>query len=70
MESKLLHKTNLEANIWAYNNIFKVCRDRSLKNTNYNQAASALATDEELRQFTNCCTKHLKAAALFPSVIN
>ena len=63
-------KLNLEAHVWTLSAIYKNCKDRSIKNANYSNAASGNATDEEIKQFTNCVTKNLKAVALFPSIIN
>jgi hypothetical protein len=63
-------KLNLEAHVWTFSAIYKNCKDRTNKNTNYSNPASANATDDEIKQFTNCVTKNLKAVALFPSIIN
>lgn len=63
-------KLNLEAHAWGFTAIFKNCKDRSIKNANYTNPASANATDEEIKQFTNCVTKNFKAIALYPSIIN
>lgn len=63
-------KFNLESHVWALTAVYKTCKDRTVKNTNYSNAASANATDDELKQFSNCVTKNLKAIALFPSIIN
>ena len=63
-------KLNLEAHVWTLSGVFKTCKDRTTKNTNYTTPASGNATDEEMKQFTNCVTKNLKAIALFPSIIN
>lgn len=63
-------KLNLEAHVWTLSAIFKTCKDRTMKNTNYTNPASANATDDEFKQFSNCVTKNLKAVALFPSIIN
>ena len=63
-------KLNLEAHVWTLSAIYKNCKDRSIKNANYSNPASGNATDEEIKQFTNCVTKNLKAVALFPSIIN
>ena len=68
MES-LQSKLNLEAHVWILSAAFKTCKDRTLKNTNYSTPASANASDEEIRQFTNCVTKHFKAIALAPSIV-
>ena len=70
MERNLEDKTNLEAHVWLLTSSFKICRDRTLKNTNYGQQNSAITTEEEQRSFANCVTKHLKSVALFPSIIN
>ena len=63
-------KLNLESHVWTFSAIFKNCKDRASKTTNYANPASANASDEEIKQFTNCVTKNLKAIALFPSIIN
>ena len=63
-------KLNLEAHVWTLSAVFKTCKDRTIKNTNYSTPASANATDDEFKQFSNCVTKNLKAIALFPSIIN
>ncbi len=63
-------KLNLEAHVWTLSAIYKNCKDRSTKNSNFANAASGTATDDEIKQFTNCVTKNLKAIALFPSIIN
>ena len=62
-------KLNVEAHVWLLTGIFKTCKDRSIKNANWAQAASGQATEDELKQFGNCVKKSLKAVALFPSVI-
>ncbi len=62
-------KLNLESHVWLLSGVFKNCKDRTIKNSNWSQAASANATEDELKQFSNCVTKNLKAVALFPSVI-
>jgi hypothetical protein len=67
---RLESKLNLEGHVWLLTGVFKTCKDRTIKNTNYSNAASANATDDEIKQFTNCVTKNLKAVALFPSIIN
>lgn len=48
MES-LESKLNLESHVWVLASTFKVCKDRTMKNTNYANAASANATEEEIR---------------------
>lgn len=70
MDSRLENKTNLESHVWVLASNFRICRERTLKNTNYTQANSANATDDEIKNFSNCVAKHLKAVALFPSVLN
>ena len=40
-------KLNLEAHVWTLSAVFKTCKDRAIKNTNYNTPASANATDDE-----------------------
>lgn len=67
---RLQDKLNLEGHVWTLTAAFKTCKDRSIKNANWSQAASAQATDEEMKTFNNCIVKHLKAIALFPSTIN
>lgn len=62
-------KLNLEAHVWVLTGIFKTCKDRTIKNSNWAQANSAVATEEETKQFTNCVTKSLKAVALYPTTI-
>lgn len=47
MENILEHRINIESHVWLLTSSFKLCRDRTLKNTNYSQASSAYATDEE-----------------------
>jgi len=63
-------RINLEAHVWVLSSIYKSCKDRSIKNANFNQPASGTATDDEMKVFTNCVTKSLKGIALFPSIIN
>jgi hypothetical protein len=63
-------KLNIEAHVWLMSGIFNNCKNRATKNSNWNQPASAVATEEELKQFTNCITKSFKGVALFPSIIN
>jgi hypothetical protein len=62
-------KVNLEAHVWTLTGVFKTCKDRTMKNTNWAQPASAQASDDEIKQFANCVTKSLKAIALFPTTI-
>ena len=62
-------KVNLESHVWLLAGIFKNCKDRTVKNANWNQPASANATEDEIKAFSNCVTKNLKAVALFPTVI-
>jgi hypothetical protein len=62
-------KVNLESHVWLLAGIFKNCKDRTQKNTNWSQAASANATDDEIKSFSNCVVKNLKAVALFPTAI-
>ena len=64
----LHNRANFEANVWTFTAIFKTCKDRAIKNSNWSQAASANTTDEEIKQFTNCVTKSFKAVALYPSI--
>ena len=40
-------KLNLEAHVWTLSAVFKTCKDRTIKNTNYSTPASANATDDE-----------------------
>ena len=47
MEKSLEDRVNLEAHVWLLASTFKICRDRTIKNTNYSQAASAKVSDEE-----------------------
>lgn len=68
--NRVQEKINLEAHVWVLSSVFKTCKDRAIKNTNYANPASAVATDDEVKQFTNCVTKNLKAIALYPSIIN
>jgi hypothetical protein len=63
-------KVNIEAHVWLMSEIFNNCKNRATKNSNWSQPASAAATEEELKQFTNCVTKSFKGIALFPSIIN
>ena len=70
MDSRLENKTNLENHVWVLGSNFRICRERTLKNTNYTQANSADLSADELKNFSNCVAKHLKAVALFPSVFN
>ena len=70
MDSNLIDKLNLEAHVWTLNNSFKLCRERALKNNNFHQPNSAQATEDELKTFTNCVTKSVKAIALFPTILN
>ncbi len=63
-------KLNLEAHVWLLSGVFKSCKDRTMKASDFNKPGSGVASDEELRQFTNCVTKNLKAVALFPATIN
>jgi hypothetical protein len=62
-------KINMESHIWLFSGIFKNCKDRTIKNANWAQPASAKATEDEIKQFSNCVSKNLKAVALFPAVI-
>jgi len=62
-------KINLESHVWLLAGIFKNCKDRTAKNVNWSQAASANPTDDEIKQFSNCVAKNLKGVALFPSLI-
>lgn len=68
--NRVQEKVNLEAHVWVLSSVFKTCKDRAIKNTNYANPASGVATDDEVKQFTNCVTKNLKAIALYPSIIN
>jgi hypothetical protein len=70
MDSRLESTLNLEAHVWTLSSVFTVCRERAIKNVNYHHANSGALSDEEVRSFANCVTKHVKAIALFPSVIN
>ena len=66
---RLQDKLNLESHVWALTGIFKTCKDRTIKNANWSNANSAIASEEEIKQFSNCVTKSLKAIALFPATI-
>lgn len=59
-------KTTLESHVWVFSGIFKNCKDRVIKNANYTSEASAKATDEEIKSFSNCVAKNIKAVALYP----
>ena len=63
-------KLNMEAHVWLMSEIFNNCKTRATKNSNWSQPASGVATEDELKQFTNCVTKSFKGIALFPSIIN
>ena len=63
-------KLNIEGNVWLLAEIFNNCKTRATKNSNWNNPASAIATEEELKQFSNCVTKSFKGVALFPTIIN
>ena len=63
-------KLNIEAHVWLMSEIFNNCKTRATKNSNWSQPASGVATEEEVKQFTNCVTKSFKGIALFPSIIN
>jgi hypothetical protein len=60
----------MEAHVWLMSEIFNNCKTRATKNSNWSQPASGVATEDELKQFTNCVTKSFKGIALFPSIIN
>ena len=66
---RVADKLILESHVWVLTGIFKNCKDRTQKNTNWSQPASGTATDDEIKQFSNCVTKNLKAVALYPTVI-
>ena len=70
MDHSLQGKVNIEGHVWLLSSTFKNCKDQVVKKANYNQPASANSSDEELRLFSNCVTKSLKAVALFPASIN
>ena len=61
-------KTNIESHVWIFSGIFKNCKDRAVKNANWSQEASAKATEEEIKQFSNCIAKNIKAMALYPTI--
>jgi hypothetical protein len=70
MDDHRITKEVMEMHVWQFDHIFKNCKERTMKNTNWTQAASGKATEEELRQFTNCVTKNIKAIAVYPTIID
>ena len=70
MDSRLEHKLNLESHVWMLASSFRICRDKSLKATDYSKQNTGNASDEEIKNFSNCVSKHLKAVALFPSMLD
>jgi hypothetical protein len=69
MDTKLQDKINIESNVWTQAMTFKLCKDRVLKNPDFSKPNSGVASEEELRQFSNCVTKSFKSIVLFPSVL-
>ena len=63
-------KLNIEANVWLLSEVFNFCKTRATKNSNWSNAASANASEEEIKQFTNCVIKSFKGVAMFPTIIN
>ena len=63
-------KLNLEAHVWLLSEIYSNCKTRSIKNANWTNPDSGNATEEELKNFTNCVTKSFKGIALYPTIIN
>lgn len=49
-----MEKAQLESQVWLYAASFKNCKDRTAKTVDYTKPASAVASEDELKQFSNC----------------
>ena len=56
--------------MWLIAELFNNCKNRSTKNSNWNNPASAVPTEEEIKLFRNCYVKSLKGIKISDTIIN